>query len=221
MLKELLMEIAKLGVPQEQIDKINAACEEEMTKALEGYVPKIKLEEAETEKSQLLATIKERDGQLAALQASAGDSEEIATLRTELAAAIAKNETDKTTAAAEMSAYKKDNAVNMALAQAGAKNPKAVKALLDLEKMSLDGDNLIGFADQLEGLKTSDPYLFENTPNLLGREPGAGSGGYSPGGESKDNPFKKETWNLTKQGELLAKDPELYKKMAAAAGIRM
>ena len=49
-------------------------------------------------------------------------------------------------------------------------------------------------------------------------------GGGAEGGSNSDiltgtNPFKKETWNLTKQSELYNKDPALYAKMKAAAGL--
>ncbi|HIG0360400.1 TPA: phage scaffolding protein [Clostridium sporogenes] len=51
-------------------------------------------------------------------------------------------------------------AIEKALGKAGAKNSKAVEALLDREKIKLDGETLIGLDEQLTGLKTSDPYLF-------------------------------------------------------------
>ena len=38
---------------------------------------------------------------------------------------------------------------------------------------------------------------------------------------TNDNPFKAETFNLTKQGELLRKNPELAKKLAAEAGVNL
>lgn len=47
-----------------------------------------------------------------------------------------------------------------------------------------------------------------------GRTPGKGNAG---GG--KDNPWIKESWNLTKQMELELNDPELAKTMKASAGI--
>jgi hypothetical protein len=216
MLKELLI---KLSLPQEQIDEICNAHEVGLSAALEGYVPQKQYDEVVLERDGLATTLGERDEQLAALQEAADNSEEIETLRADLAAAIEKNENDNKTAAENLAAYKKDNAVNFALANAGAKNPKAVIALLDLSKVSLDGENLIGFVDQLEALKTSDSYLFDTVPNLLGYVSKGSSSGYTPGSEPKDNPFKKETWNLTKQGELLRDNPELYKKLAAAAGV--
>lgn len=49
---------------------------------------------------------------------------------------------------------------------------------------------------------------------------GGGAEGSSPlDSYSTKNPFKKETWNLTEQSKLYQKDPALYAKMKAAAGL--
>lgn len=40
------------------------------------------------------------------------------------------------------------------------------------------------------------------------------------GGGGQDNPWKSETFNLTKQGQLLKNDPELAKTLKAAAGVK-
>ncbi|MCI8594110.1 MAG: hypothetical protein HFF09_02500 [Oscillospiraceae bacterium] len=56
----------------------------------------------------------------------------------------------------------KEQAVLLALAAAGAKNPKVVKAALDLERVELTADGeLTGLNEQVEALKKSDGYLFE------------------------------------------------------------
>jgi len=141
------------------------------------------------------------------LETAIGDNVE---LKNQLETAIANNEADK-----------KDASIHLALAKVGAKNPKAVKALLNLEAVSVDGENLIGFADQIEKLKKSDAYLFEIVPHLSGREPHTGSDGYIPSDEPKDNPFKKEYWNITKQAEIFAKDPEMARKLANVAGVKV
>jgi hypothetical protein len=39
-------------------------------------------------------------------------------------------------------------------------------------------------------------------------------------GPTDDNPWKKETWNLTKQGRIIREDPEKAKALKAAAGIK-
>ena len=41
------------------------------------------------------------------------------------------------------------------------------------------------------------------------------------GGSSTENPFAKESFNLTKQGELLKSNPEQAKALAAAAGVTL
>ena len=87
-------------------------------------------------------------------------------------------------------------------------------ALLDKTKISLDGENLLGFDEQVAALKESDPYLFG--VELKGRVPeGTGKPPQTP-----ENPWKKETWNLTKQGEITKKDPDLAAKLKAEAGVR-
>jgi len=208
MTKEALLQ---LGLTEEQADQVLGL----HTETIQDLVPKDKLAEAATERDNLANALQKRDNQLNELQNSVGDNKG---LQKQLADAIAKNEADSRAAAEAFAAYKKNNAVDLHLMKAGAKNPIAVKALLDLEKVSVDGDNLLGLTDQLEALKTSDAYLFDTVPLLSGREPGAGSGGGGYG-NTKDNPFKKETWNLTKQAALYKENPELAKKMAAAAGV--
>lgn len=61
----------------------------------------------------------------------------------------------------DIAAVKLDNAVNMALMQAKAKNPKLAKAALDMSVIKMDGENLLGFNEQIDKLKESDGYLFE------------------------------------------------------------
>ena len=61
----------------------------------------------------------------------------------------------------DIAAVKLDSAVNMALVEAKAKNPKLAKAALDMSIIKLDGENLTGFTEQLDKLKESDAYLFE------------------------------------------------------------
>ena len=61
----------------------------------------------------------------------------------------------------DIAAVKLDSAVNMALVEAKAKNPKLTKAALDMSVIKLDGDKLLGLTEQLDTLKQSDAYLFE------------------------------------------------------------
>lgn len=62
---------------------------------------------------------------------------------------------------AEIEKVRLESKIDLAINNAKAKNVKSVKANLDLEKIKLDGDKLLGFDDQIEALKKSDAYLFE------------------------------------------------------------
>ena len=131
------------------------------------------------EKKTLADTVKERDRQLETLKATTGDVEalktKIATLQTENAAAAKAYE-------AEIKSLKIDTAVELALSAAKAKNVKAVKALLDLDKAELDADGTVkGLADQIKKLTEAPDsnFLFET-----GR---AGFKGFKPGESSGPN----------------------------------
>ncbi len=109
---------------------------------------------------------------------------------------------------------KLDFAIEKALTVAKAKNTKAVKALLDMDKVKLDGDQLLGIDEQLKALQQSDPYLFGDAGKV-------GGGTNPPGaGNSEVNPWKPETFNLTLQGQILREDPAKATRMKAEAGVK-
>jgi len=161
-------------------------------------VPKRRLDEVITERNRYKEQVAERDTQLADLGAKAKDHD---TLRVQIAELQAKNKQAAEDYEKQLKEQRFAFAVERAVAKADARNVKAVVALLDASKISLDGENLLGFDEQVAALKESDPYLFG--VELKGRVPeGAGKPPQTP-----ENPWKKETWNLTKQGEINQKRP--------------
>lgn len=138
----------------EEIDK---KVSEEIGK---NFVARADFNTLNTEKKALADTVKERDKQLETLKASTGDVEalktQIATLQTENTATTKAHE-------AEIKRLKIDNAVELALSAAKAKNVKAVKALLDLDKAELDTDGTVkGLADQITYMvKAGDLYKIQ------------------------------------------------------------
>lgn len=62
---------------------------------------------------------------------------------------------------ADTAALKRDAALDRALLSAKARDVRAVKPLLDLDAVKLDGDKLIGLEEQLTSLKADHDYLFE------------------------------------------------------------
>lgn len=61
----------------------------------------------------------------------------------------------------DISKLKLETALDMALVGNKARNAKAVKALLNMDEIKLDGDKLLGLDGQLEKLKADSAYLFE------------------------------------------------------------
>lgn len=87
-----------------------------------------------------------------------------------------------------------------------------------VNKFTFDKDNNpVGVEDVLK------PYRGDETmAHLFGQEPK--KPGYHPrggDGEHSENPFSKETFNMTKQGELFKSNPEQARAMAAAAGVKI
>ena len=85
-----------------------------------------------------------------------------------------------------------------------------------LDKFTFDKDGkVIGLDDVLKPMRESSPHLFKNA---------GGTGGYDLAGGGKppvNNPFAKETCNLTEQGRLFKQNPEQARQMAAAAGVKL
>ena len=94
--------------------------------------------------------------------------------------------------------YKKDSALDSKIAQSGAKNSKAFKALLDLSKISFNDDGTIkdGYDDQEKAIKKSDAYLFgTSSPTPIIRKspnPAPGAGGGSDDNENFGAQIAKE-----------------------------
>jgi len=200
-------ELKELGLTDEQIDSVMKS-HGKTVNSIKEKADKVDGLEAQVEdyKNQL----KDRDEQLEELSTKAKDNEE-------LTAEIEKlKESNKNTAAeyqAKLDQQAFEFKLEKALADAKAKNPKAVKALLNVEEIKLDGDKLLGLEDQLKALQESDAYLFGEDAKLGGRDP------HNPNPKPNpiNNPFSKEHFNLTEQARILKDDPELAKTLKAQA----
>jgi hypothetical protein len=204
-LKELLK---KAGIEEEKVDSTIADINKELPKY---FIPKDKYNEAAEAKKKLEADLAARDTQLEELKKAAGTSEE---LKAQIEQLQAENQKAAEEWQAKMAQMQLDFAIDKALTAAKAKNAKAVKALLDMDKVKLDGNQLLGLDDQLKAIKESDPYLFGESGRV-------GSGTNPPGaGNPEVNPWKPETFNLTMQGKILMEDPAKATRMKAEAGIK-
>lgn len=176
-------ELKALGVPDDVADKIV----EDYGK---NYVSKAqfntKLEELKAAKAEKEAMVKEVDG----LKKANKDNEALAAQIDEMKKAAKEREKQYQDS---MNQFKLDSAVEMALTTAKARNPKAVRSLLDGGKLKLNEDGTVsGLDEQIKAIKESDAYMFEDgTVKAGGIEPG------NPGG--KDDAGTEDEANIAKE----------------------
>lgn len=135
--------------------------EEQANKVIEGYgimIPKSRLDDKIAELQTANDTIAARDKQIKDLGKAAGDNEELKKQIADLTVAN-KKAAEEHEAALQKVHY--DTALEKALTGAKARNRKALTALLDLDKVKLEGESLTGLDEQLKALRESDAYLFE------------------------------------------------------------
>lgn len=140
------------------------------------YVGKDKFKSMADRAEQAEAQLKERDKQLEELKKTAGSNTD---LKEQIGKLQQENEKVKADFETKIAAQAKEFAVETAVLKANGKNPKAIKALLDMEKVKIDGDKVLGLDDQITALQKSDAYLFGtdtggNNPPANPPDPGAG-----------------------------------------------
>lgn len=165
-------QLIALGVSEELATKIAG----ESKKELEGYIEKSRYSELEAEKNQLTESQKTLTKQLEEVKKNSGDNAELKKQIEEMQNANEAKEKEYTD---NLVKIKLDNAVEIALMSSGAKNSKAVKALLNLEKAVLGEDGKItGLEEQIKALKTAEDssFLFAETPKVKGANPAGNPG---------------------------------------------
>lgn len=126
-----------------------------------NFVTKARFNEVNEENKALRKSVSDRDKQIDDLKLSAGDNED---LKKQIEQLQADNKAQADAHAKEMQQLRIDAAVEKALTDSGAKNNKAVKALLDIEDAKLDKEgNVKGLQEQIDKLLAADDtkFLFE------------------------------------------------------------
>lgn len=147
--------LKQLGLEDEQIDKIMAEHGKTVNSLKDGAD---KAEDLQKQIDDYKKELKQRDKQLEELGQKAKGNEELTAQIEEL-----KQQNDSTRQEYENKLQQQqfDFALDKSLSAAKVKNPKAVKALLDMDTIKLDGETLKGLDDQLKSLQESDGYLFD------------------------------------------------------------
>ena len=154
------------------------------------YIPvdkfNAKNEEVKQQKEQLDSYKK----QLKEIEKKAKGNEELEKTIKDLRADNDKKDTDYQ---ATIKTQTKDFAIQTAIKEAQGKNVKAITALLDVEKITVDDNGIVGLSDQLKAIKESDAYLF-------GEEKIVGPGGHQDGDKTK-SPKPKDLEAQLKEAE--------------------
>lgn len=162
-------DLIAMGLTEEQAKKV--------MDSLDGnFVTKARFNEINEENKTLKKSVSDRDKQLEDLKKSSGDN---ASLQQQISDLQKQNADQQKAHDEELAKLKLDNAVEIALSGAKARNGKAVKAMLDMSKVKLGEDGkLSGFDEQIEALKKSDSYMFDvqqTRQQFTGFQPGASS----------------------------------------------
>ncbi|WP_282804650.1 phage scaffolding protein [Clostridium tetani] len=131
-----------------------------------NYIEKKELETANETIKQYKKDIAKRDKDLVDLQSKVKDNRELNAEIENLKAANKKASEDYES---KLNQITFETKLEKKLGEFKPKNLGILKKALDIEKISLDGDNFLGLEDQIKNLKESDPYLFaEETPGGTG-----------------------------------------------------
>ncbi|MDU0319175.1 phage scaffolding protein [Paenibacillus sp. 3LSP] len=145
-------QLKELGLSEEQIGSVMALHGATVNELNSNVAA------AEQQVNQYKEQLDANQTELDSLKKAAEGNEELTTQLSDLQEKYDQAKADSESKIAEI---KKTSAIELALTQAGARNIKAAKALLDSEKLELTDEGIKGLDEQLNTLKESDGYLFE------------------------------------------------------------
>lgn len=141
------------------------------------FIPKGRFDEVNSQVKEYKGQLTERDKQLSTLQEKAKGNEEltkqIEELRTNNQKAIEEYET-------KLKAQEYDFAYKNVLSSTGARDPKVLDALIDKEKVVYKDGKFVGLNEQIEALKKTHDYVFEQVHQPAPGRIGSHIGGNQP-----------------------------------------
>lgn len=135
------------------------------------------LSTAQTEVASYKEQLAQRDKDILALKDSSGSKK---ALEDKISQMELDYKTEKETLQNKIAETKLNSALDLTLTQANVRNPKAVKALLELDKVKLTDNGLEGLDEQITALKETESYLFgdgSKPPFINGNNNSNGGGG--------------------------------------------
>ncbi|WP_434793103.1 hypothetical protein TPDSL_22920 [Terrisporobacter petrolearius] len=194
-----LIDILKAqGLTDEQINKITASMKE-------NKVYETSLENADERYSKMKGKKEDFEGQLKTANDTIADLKKNNTDNETLQNTIKDHEATIENLKKEAETKDFNYALDTALKESKCKNTKALKALLNMEVIKVNGDKVEGLEDQLKTLKESDSYLFDVVEEQNNGNQGlAGLFTGNPGKPSNLNLFGSKTTHEGDFGKALA-----------------
>lgn len=153
-----------------------------VSKALEGkelfvgkgqFIPKSRFDEVSNREKELKTQIGERDSQLEILKKSAQGNEELTKQIEELKATNAKSIQDYD---AKILKMQKDYELDSVLSKSGAKNQRALRGMLDIDKLEFKDGKYVGLEEQIAQVRKDNTWLFDGgMPKGVGTDPNKGN----------------------------------------------
>ena len=127
-----------------------------------SFIPKSRLDEVISQKKTYETKLEEVNSKLTEFEGLAKDND---VLKGKINDLTESNKKVKEEADKQVQQMKFNTALDIAISSVKGKDvkPEAIKALLNLSEVKLDGDKLLNFDSQIESLKESDKYLFDNS----------------------------------------------------------
>jgi len=160
--KQLQAKLKETGIEE---SKVNELIEFSKKSVPKEFVPSAELTKVKDEYAAFKETVAEKDELIENLKTKAESVEEYESKVNELTNKMSEIES---TYNQKLQAKTLENKINEKISSMNDLNPKAkpaFKKLLDREKISLDGDNLIGFDEQAANIKEQNDYMIVKKQN--------------------------------------------------------
>lgn len=145
--------LKELGLTDEQINKVMDLNGSDIEKAKSNF------NEITEENKSLKSQMEERNKDLKKLQSQLKDNEDLSGQLKELQG---KYKEDTNNLTEKLHTVKLNSAIDQVLTANKVRNTKAARALLDNDAIKLNDDGTVkGLSEQLDAMKKSDPYLFD------------------------------------------------------------
>lgn len=183
-IKDLIGEEAYNALPEDKRKELGKKDFEDISGGT--YIPKSRFDQVNEQAKEYKKQVGERDTQISKLKDEFKDTEG---LKEKVEKLESDNKTQKETYEKQLADINFNNALEKSLGSFSVKDNKLIMALIDKDKLKVDGDTVIGLKEQIEPLKTSHEFLFEKEVNGTGS---FGTGGSTGGQEPTKTNFASE-----------------------------